>query len=155
MSSESSVVLASSQAPIPQEVAKPVKEKKPRTEAQQAATQKALAAMTAKRKEQIEKKKEVKEKVKIAKKVVEDKILKEDLGFVTRQDFESMRKELSDLRALHEATRMMKAQESKPKPTPERIVERVIERVPTPSAQPQKLSGHALLDSIFFNKGAL
>jgi hypothetical protein len=139
-----------SEAPVSQEPAKPVKDKKPRTEAQQAATAKALAAMTAKRKEIIEKKKEVKEKVKQAKKVVEDKIIKEDLAFATRTDVDSLRKELAELRALHAVAKEREAE----KPKPERIVERIVERhAPTPHvAAPQKLSGHALLDSIFFNK---
>ena len=140
-----------SEAPPTQEVAKPVKVKKPRSEAQQAATAKALAAMTAKRKEIIEKKKEVKEQVKVAKKVVEDKILKEDLGFVTRSDFDNIRKELAEVKALYSIAQQKNA-EKPVAPKQERIVERVIERVPTPSAQPQKLTGHALLDSIFFNK---
>lgn len=137
-----------SQAPISQEEAKPKKEKKPRSEAQQAATAKALAAMTAKRKENIEKKKEIKEKVKIAKKVVEDKIIKEDLGFVTRTDFDSLRKELAELRAYHAVAKEVVTAK------PERIVERIVEKhIPTPQASaPTKLSGHALLDSIFFNK---
>lgn len=139
-----------SQAPPPQPEAKPVKEKKPRSEAQQAATAKALAAMTAKRKENIEKKKEVKEKVKMAKKVVEEKILKEDIGFVLKNDFESritsLTKELGELRGLVS----VKQQQEKEKPAPkaERIVERVYEKVPTPT-QPAKLTGHALLDKLF------
>ncbi len=132
--------------PIPTE-AKPVKEKKVRSEAQQAATQKALSAMTAKRKENIEKKKEVKEHIKTAKKVVEDKIMKEDLRFASMNELDTLRKELGELRGMM----TMKQQVAQEKPVKqERIVERVIERVPTPSAQPSKLTGHALLDTLFF-----
>ena len=139
-----------SQAPITQEDTKPKKEKKPRSEAQQAATAKALAAMTAKRKENIEKKKEIKEKVKLAKKVVEEKIIKEDLAFATRNDVDSLRKELAEVRALYAAAKEHAVVE---KPKPERIVERVIERqTPIVTPTPVKLTGHALLDSIFFNK---
>ena len=142
--------IVESQAPVTQEPAKPAKEKKPRSEKQKEATAKALAAMTAKRKENIEKKKEIKEKVKLAKKVVEEKIIKEDLAFATRNDVDSLRKELAELRALHAVAKEREAE----KPKPERIVERIVERhTPTPQVvAPQKLSGHALLDSIFFNK---
>ena len=137
--------------PTPQESAKPVKEKKPRTEAQIAATQKALAAMTAARKAKAVKQIEKKEEIKKARKVVEDKILKEDVGLVTRQEYEAVRKELYELKGMLTA----KQQAEKEKPVPakqERIVERVIERVPTPSAQPARLTGTALLDKLFFEK---
>lgn len=131
---------------------KPVKEKKPRSEAQIAATQKALAAMSARRKEINEKAKEKKEEVKKAKKVVEDKILKEDIGFVMKNDFESLRKELYELKAAMKPQVVEKIVERPVPAKPERIIERVIERVPTQPAQPTKLSGHALLDRIFFEK---
>ncbi len=136
--------------PSSQEPSKPVKEKKPRTEKQQAATAKALAAMTAARKQRAEKQIAKKEEVKKAKRIVEDKIIKEDLAFATRTDVDSLRKELAELRALHAVAKEREAE----KPKPERIVERIVERhTPTPQvAAPQKLSGHALLDSIFFHK---
>lgn len=129
-------------------VEKPVKEKKPRTDAQKAATQKALSAMTAARKERAVKQLEKKEEVKVAKKMIEKKIVDENISFATKKDIEAMRKELFDLRAMHEATKLVPAVA----PKQERIVERVIERVPTAVAHPTKLSGNALLDSIFFNK---
>ena len=141
-----------SQAPPAQPEAKPVKEKKPRSEAQQAATAKALAAMTARRKENIEKKKEVKEKIKVAKKVVEEKILKEDLRFASLNDIDSLRKELSELKGMLTAKQQVEKEKPVVAPKPERIVERVIERTPTPVAQPSKLTGHALLDKLFFEK---
>lgn len=129
---------------------KVTKEKKPRSEAQIAATQKALAAMTAKRKELAVKAKEKKEEVKVAKRVIADKIIKEDLSFATRNEVDSLRKELAELRAIHSAPKPEITQPAKP----ERIVERVVERhVPTPQvSQPQKLTGHALLDRLFFDK---
>lgn len=148
-----------SEAQTSQPAAKPAKEKKPRTEAQQAATAKALAAMTAKRKEQLEAKAEKKEVIKKAKKVVEDKILKDDVGFVLRKDYEStisnLSSQLGELRALY-ATAQQKAT-STPAPAPaaprERIVERVIEKeAPSRSTTPQRLTGHALLDKLFFEK---
>lgn len=145
-----------SQAPPPQEESKPVKQKKPRSEAQQAATAKALAAMTARRKENIEKKKEVKEKIKVAKKVVEEKILKEDLRFASLNDIDSLKKdfmkELGELRGMLSAKQQVEKEKPVVAPKPERIVERVIERTPTPVAQPSKLTGHALLDKLFFEK---
>lgn len=128
-----------------QEQAKPKKE---RTEAQKAATAKALTAMTAARKEKAKKQIETKEKVKQAKKIIEDKIIKEDLGFVTKQDFDIMRKELMELRAMSEAHKIIRETPSTaPK---ERIVERIIEKAPVSVAPLTKLTGHALLDSIFF-----
>ena len=142
-------VTLTTEAQPTQDVAKPVKEKKPRTEAQKAATAKALAAMTAKRKEIVEKKKEVKEKVKQAKKVVEDKILKEDLAFATKHELESMRKELMELRAHHEAMKIAKTE----KAAPERVVERIVEKhIPTAQPAAPKLSGYALLDRLFLEK---
>ena len=139
-----------------QEQTKPVKEKKPRTEAQKQATVKALAAMTAARKARAEKQNEKKEEIKKAKKVVEEKILKEDIGFALKNDVDnkisSLIREVGELRGLLSA----KQQAEKEKPAPaikqERIVERVIEKTPTPIPQPQKLTGHALLDKLFFEK---
>ena len=138
------------EAPVAVE-APPKKEKKVRSEAQQAATAKALAAMTAARKERQKRQLEKKEEVKIAKKVIEKKIVDENISFASKKDIEAMRKELQELRALHEATKLLKEMPVAA-PKQERIVERVIERVPTAPAPPAKLSGHALLDSIFFNK---
>ena len=137
-------------------VEKPKKEKKPATEAQQAARQKGLQAMMEKRKQMSNEVKEKREKIKVAKKVVEDKILKEDLKFASLNDIDSLRKELYELRGMV-AMKQQVEKEIKEKPIPapakpaERIVERVIERVPTPSA-PTKLTGYALLDKVFFDK---
>lgn len=127
-------------------VEKVEKPKKERSEAQKAATMKALAAMTAARKARAVKQKEHKEEVKVAKKVIEKKIVDENIKFATKSEIEAMRKELQDLRALHEAAKMV------PQKAPERIVERVIEKVPSLPVQPMKLSGHALLDKLFFEK---
>lgn len=141
--------------PPQQVIEKPKKEKKPPTEAQQAAREKGLQAMMAKRKQMSEQVKEKREKVKVAKKVVEDKILKEDLGFVSHKDFEekysTLQKEVFELRGLLTAKQQME-KEKPVAPKAERIVERVIERTPTPVAQPSKLTGHALLDKLFFEK---
>jgi len=121
--------------------------KKERSEAQKAATAKALAAMTAARKEKAKKQLEKKEEVKIAKKVIEKKIVDENISFATKSEMEAMKKELAELRALHTIS---KQQEPK-KAVPERIVERVIEK-PSVPAPPTKLTGHALLDKLFFDK---
>lgn len=139
------------QEQTPVEVVKKETPKKERSEAQKAATQKALAAMTIARKEKAKRQLEKKEEVKIAKKVIEKKIVDENLAFATKKDIEAMRKDLLELRALHEANKIVKEMPVAAS-KPERIVERVIERVPTAPAQPTKLSGHALLDKLFFEK---
>ena len=144
------------EAPLPkteqpeQVVEKPKKEKKPPTEAQQEARNKGLQAMMAKRKELAAKQKEKKEEVKKAKKIVEDKILKEDLRFASLNDIDSLKREIGELRGMLTAKQQMEKERVVAPPKQERIVERVIERVPTPSAPVQKLTGTALLDSIFF-----
>ena len=133
-----------------QETQESAKPKKERTEAQKAATAKALAAMTAARKAKAEKQIAKKEEIKKAKKVVEDKILKEDVGLVTRNDFESLKKELYELRGLYSQAQQAKAEKPAPAPAPkERVVERIVERVPERSTTPTRLTGHALLDKVF------
>jgi hypothetical protein len=138
----------------PQSQEEQPKAKKERTEAQKAATAKALAAMTAARKEKAKKQIEKKEEVKVARKAVTEKILKEDVGFVFKNDFESkissLTKEIGELRGLLSASK--KQDVSAPAPKQERIVERVIERVPSRSTTPTKLTGYELLDKVFFNK---
>ena len=66
-----------------------------------------------------------------------------------------MRKELMELRAQHEAHKLVAKEKAMEKPVQkaERIVERVIERqAPSIAAPPAKLTGHALLDKLFFEK---
>ena len=141
--------------PAPQAAEKPKKDKKPPTEAQQAARETGLQAMMAKRNELAVKQKEKKEEVKKAKKVVEEKILKEDLRFASLNDIDELKnhfiKEIGELRGMLTAKQQFEKEKAAEKPAPkaERIVERVIERVPTPSAQPTKLTGTALLDRLF------
>lgn len=130
--------------------AKPVKEKKPRSEKQQAATAKALAAMTAKRRQMNEEHREKKEEVKQAVKVVKEKILKDKVGFASLNDIDMLKKELYELKGMLSAKQQVEKEKPVAAPKQERIVERIVERVPTPSAPATKLSGHALLDSIFF-----
>lgn len=156
MEKQPAVIETNSTQP-PQEQVKPAKEKKPRTEAQQAATAKALAAMTAARKERAKQQIEKKEKVKEAVKVVKEKIIKEDIGFVMRNDFESkissLTQEIGELRGLLSASQQKQTEKVVPAVKQERIVERVIERVPTPqTTQQAKLTGNALLDRLFFDK---
>lgn len=136
--------------PISQEEPKPVKEKKVRTEKQQAATAKALAAMTAARKEKAIVQNEKKEEVKQAVKVVKEKILKDKVGFASLTDIDSLKKEIYELKGMLTAKQQMAQEKPAPRPPTERIVERVFERVPTQAAPPAKLSGHALLDKLFF-----
>lgn len=138
--------VAAPSEPAPVE-AKPEKPKKERSEAQKAATAKALAAMTEARKARAVKQNQRKEEVKVAKKVIEKKIVDENLAFATKKEMESMKKELQELRALHEASKIVGQKPA----APERIVERVIERAPAPSG-PVKLTGTALLDRLFFDK---
>lgn len=137
--------------PVVEKVDKTDGRKKERSEKQKAATAKALESLTAARKIKAEKQLAKKEEIKTAKRIIEQKIIKEDLSFATKQDIEAMRKELMELRSMHEANKIVK--EQKPEKVPERIVERVVERhIPTATPTPTKLSGHALLDKIFFDK---
>lgn len=138
--------------PTPVVEEKPKKEKKERSEAQKAATSKALAAMTIARQERAKRQLEKKEEVKIAKKVIEKKIVDENLAFATKKEIEEMKKELLELRAIHQADKILKQEKAVPAKPTERIVERVIERTPTALAPPAKLTGHALLDKLFFDK---
>lgn len=155
MSSDAQNSSGPTEAPITESIPKPQKEKKPPTEAQVKQRQAALIKMTEKRKQIAAENKEKKEKVKQAKKVVEDKILKEDVGFVMKSDFDNMRnsfmKEIGELKALYGQQPAAKPKEEKVQKAPERIIERVIERpAPTPSIQQQqRLTGHALLDKVF------
>ncbi len=136
-----------------QEQSKQTKEsgtKKPRSEAQLAATAKALAAMTAGRKLRAIKQLEKKEEVKQAVKLVKQKIINEDLAFATRNDFDTLRKELADVRALYAESKQAQKVVVGPVPSvqkQERIVERIIER-PT-SNRSERLTGSALLDKVF------
>lgn len=156
MNSDAQVNSGNSEAQNVEIPAKPVKEKKPPTEKQIAQRQNALAKMNEKRKQLYEERKEKKEKVKEAVKVVKEKIIKEDIGFVMRNDFEnkisSLTKEIGELRGLLSASQQKAVEKPVAAPKQERIVERVIERVPTPQTTSAKLTGHALLDKLFFDK---
>ena len=137
------------EAQAPQATPAPTKPKRERSEAQKAATVKALAAMRAKRDQLDQEKREKKEVIKKAKKVVEDKILKDDVGFVMKNDFEALKKELFELKGLYAATQQQVKEKPAPVQPKERVVERVIERVPERSTTPTRLTGHALLDKVF------
>lgn len=144
-------------------VSKVVKEKKPRTEAQIAAQKKALAMLKEKRdKAKAEENKLVEEaKVDNGKKKELEKILYEKAkyqrkklppapSYVTMGDLENFKNDL--LGSLSKS--VVKPIEPEVIKAEPKVVERVIEKIvekPVPVVQP-KLTGHELLDRIFFNK---
>ncbi len=85
---------------------------------------------------------------------MEDKILKEDVGFVMKNDFESrfsaLQKELYELKSSMKPQVVERVIEKHVDSAPkqERVVERVVE-VPSRSTTPQRVTGHALLDKVF------
>ena len=143
------------------------KKKKPRTEAQVAAQQKALATLKEKRDKQKaeetklaeeaktdELKKKELEKIQYEKAKYQRKKLPPAPSYITSVDLEKFKHEL--IGSLSGKVAEVKVVEKPVEKVIEKpvIVERVIEKVvekPVPVVQ-QKLTGHELLDRIFFNK---
>jgi hypothetical protein len=145
------------------------KEKKPRTEAQIAAQQKALATLKEKRDKQKaeetklaeeaktdELKKKELEKIQYEKAKYQKKKLPPAPSYITSVDLERFKNELIGSLSGKETKVVEKPVERVVEKVVEKpvVVERVIEKVvekPVPVVQ-QKLTGHELLDRIFFNK---
>lgn len=144
------------------------KEKKPRSEAQVAAQQKALATLKEKRDKQkaeetklVEeaktdelKKKEL-EKIQYEKAKHQRKKLPPAPSYITSVDLEKFKHELigtlSSKPVIQEKIIEKPVEKVIEKPVVvERVIEKVVEK-PVPVVQ-QKLTGHELLDRIFFNK---
>ena len=137
----------------------PEKLKKPRTAKQQEASQKAFEALKKKRDEAAEAKRKAKQELADANEVTKQKwrrVKKEAPGDVllTKKDMEAY---MSQLRAPPQVVEKIvekpveKIVEKVVEKPVERVIERVVER-PTPAPEQQKLTGHALLDRLFFNK---
>jgi len=144
------------------------KKKKPRTEAQVAAQQKALATLKEKRDKQKA------EETKLAEEAKTDELKKKELekmqyekakyqrkklppapSYITSVDLEKFKNELigslSGKPVIQEKIIEKPVEKVIEKPVVvERIIEKVVEK-PIPVVQ-QKLTGHELLDRIFFNK---
>jgi len=141
------------------------KKKKPRTEAQVAAQQKALATLKEKRDKQKaeetklaeeaktdELKKKELEKIQYEKAKYQRKKLPPAPSYITSVDLEKFKNELIGSLSNSKVQEKPVIQEKvieKPVVV-ERIIEKVVEK-PVPVIQ-QKLTGHELLDRIFFNK---
>jgi len=140
------------------------KEKKPRTEAQIAAQQKALATLKEKRDKQkaeetklVEeaktdelKKKEL-EKIQYEKAKYQKKKLPPAPSYITSVDLEKFKNELIGSLSSKPVIQEKPVEKVVEKPVVvERVIEKVVEK-PVPVVQ-QKLTGHELLDRIFFNK---
>lgn len=148
------------------------KEKKARSPAQIAAQQKALATLKERRdkikaeEEKAEKEAAVDEgkkaeldKLKYEKAKMQRKRLPAPPSYITTNDLDKFKNDLLGSLTRHQPA-VEPPKEPKPAPMPENrfpapvVVERVIEKVvekPVPVPQ-QKLTGHELLDRIFFNK---
>ena len=144
--------MSDSEESVEVKVKLPVKEKKPRTEKQIAAQQKAFAVLKEKREQKAKQVKEEKDKAEVNKdkwRELKKKAPAEEL--VTKKDLEGF---MSEVRGFMKPQVVEKIVEKPVERIVEKPVERVIERVVErpPPAQPEKLSGHALLDKLFFNK---
>lgn len=157
----SDTILESSK-PIPSvelEVKLPPKEKKPRTEAQKTATAKAFEALKARREAKAIAEKDLNDAKELAKEKVRHRKKKESgIDLVTKKDLEEW---------VGKIKTMIPSAASEPPavaaplvaPSPKPLAPVVAEmpkikevKEPKKPAPPKKLTGHELLDSLFFNK---
>jgi hypothetical protein len=137
-------------APVALEVKLPPKVKKPRSVAQREATAKALAILSERREKKKAEMVAVSETKEIAKEVIK-KQKKSDpsVEFVTKSDLEGFMSVI-EAKMNSKAAAAPAAPVTKVLPTaPSQVVKPLLQRAPTPIA-PVKLTGHALLDSLFF-----
>lgn len=128
------------------EVKLPEKAKKPRSEAQKATTAKALEVLKARREAKNNEEKAVKESKELekeAKRGVKRSVPVNEV--VTKKDLDEYMKGIKELIANTKAPTVEKVVEKVVEKPVEKVVERVIEK-----PAPVKLSGHALLDELFF-----
>ena len=135
------------------EVKLPAKEKKPRTEAQKTATAKAFEALKARREAKAVAEKDLNDAKELAKEKVRHRKKKESgVDLVTHKDLEEWVGKIKtmipvpiDTPAPVKTVEPLKTVET---PTPKIVKEPKKAAAP----KPEKLTGHALLDQLFFNK---
>ena len=138
-------------APVALEVTLPPKVKKPRSVKQQEATAKALAILSERREKKRAEAVAVSETKEIAKEVIK-KQKKSDpsIEFVTKSDLEGFMSVIEAKMNSRAAAAPAATPVAKVLPTAPSQVAKVIQKAPTPIAPVTKLTGHALLDSLFF-----
>lgn len=144
--------MSDSEESVEVKVKLPAKEKKPRSEKQIEAQKKAFAVLKQKREEAAKAKKESKDAAEVNKdkwRELKKKAPAEEL--VTKKDLEGF---MSEVRGFMKPQVVEKVVEKPVERIVEKPVERVIERVveknvPAPNV---KLTGHELLDKLFFSK---
>lgn len=136
-------------APLALEVTLPPKVKKPRSVKQQEATARALAVLSERREKKKAEMVAVSETKEIAKEVIK-KQKKENVEFVTKSDLEGFMATIESKMNSRAAAAPVAAPVAKVLPTAPSQVAKVIQKAPTVAAPVAKLTGHALLDSLFF-----
>ena len=139
------------------EVKLPPKEKKPRTEAQKTATAKAFEALKARREAKAVAEKDLNDAKELAKEKVRHRKKKESgVDLVTHKDLEEWVGKIKTMIPVPVDAPVKPVETVKPvepvktveTPTP-KIVKKAAAAAPP---KPEKLTGHALLDQLFFNK---
>jgi hypothetical protein len=153
--------IVESSKPIPSvelEVKLPPKEKKPRTDAQKTATAKAFEALKARREAKAIAEKDLNDAKELAKEKVRHRKKKESgIDLVTKKDLEEWVGKIKTMipSAASESPAPVKPVEPIRSAEPVKTVETPTPKVvkePKKPAPPKKLTGHELLDSLFFNK---
>lgn len=150
----SDTIVESSKPTLELEVKLPPKEKKPRSEAQKTATARAFEALKARREAKAIAEKDLNDAKELAKEKVRHRKKKESgIDLVTKKDLEEWVGKIktmipSEVKTV-EAPLVPVAQEAPVKVEMPKIKE---VKEPKKPAPPKKLTGHELLDSLFFNK---
>ena len=139
------------------EVKLPAKEKKPRTEAQKTATAKAFEALKARREAKAIAEKDLNDAKELAKEKVRHRKKKESgVDLVTHKDLEEWVGKIKTMIPVPVETQAPVKTVDAPAPvkTTAAAVEKVVKepKKTAAPAPPKKLTGHELLDSLFFNK---
>lgn len=129
----------------------PPKVKKPRSVKQQEATARALAVLSERREKKKAEAVAVSETKEIAKEVIKkQKRADPTIEFVTKSDLEGFMATIESKMNSRAAAAPVAAPVAKVLPTAPSQVAKVIQKAPTVAAPVAKLTGHALLDSLFF-----
>jgi hypothetical protein len=144
------------------EVKLPPKEKKPRTDAQKTATAKAFEALKARREAKAVAEKDLNDAKELAKEKVRHRKKKESgIDLVTKKDLEEWVGKIKTMIPASAASEATAVEPAVPAAAPVQIkVESQLPKIkevkevkePKKPAPPKKLTGHELLDSLFFNK---